>query len=238
MFPVLVVAALAAPVVAAVAGVGLAVRHFEDEHAIMQEMKRWSRDRGFTFQPQWHTMATELQKDIPDISEAWAGFRGELPEGRDLFGAALTWQTGSGKSRTSHRRHVCGVRMEGVDFPMLAVHRRWRPRVMRPVVLRSHVLQVEHVGFSRRWEVRCRSPRLAHDLLHPRVVETLMGAPGWLDAVWFSGDTLIAAGRRGTPERNDEALDLLSRLATLVPTFVAEELGDGSAGVLYGGGEH
>ena len=233
MFPVFVVAALAVPVVAAIAGVGAAVRHFEGEYSTMLAIRSWAASRKFTFHPEWHTLASALQRQVPGIGRAWAGFQGEV-DGASVFGACCTWEVDGGQSRTSHRRDVRGVRVEGVDFPTLVVYRRWRTLVMRPMLGHAPVLDVEHPLFSRRWETTCSSPRLAHDLLHPRVVELVLQAPRWVDALWFDGDAILLVGRGGTPERTDQALELLARLAALVPHFSTEELGEGEVSSLYG----
>ncbi|RMB61954.1 hypothetical protein [Tessaracoccus antarcticus] len=233
MFPVFIAAALAVPVVAAVAAVGAAVRHFEGEYSTVRSMQAWARARAFSFHPEWHTLASALQRQVPGISRAWAGFRGEVA-GASVFGACCTWETGGGQSSTSHRRDVRAVRIEGVNFPTLVVYRRWRTLVMRPLMAHAPVLDVEHHGFSRRWEVACPSQRLAHDLLHPRVLELLLQAPRWVDALWFDGDAIVLVGRGGTPERTDQALELLAQLAALVPHFSTEELGEGAVSSLYG----
>lgn len=235
MFPVIIVAVLAAPVVAAVAAVGVAVRHSEREYTTTTDIRDWCRSRGFVFHPQWHSMATALHTSLPHVSQVWAGFHGESSEGAHVFGATCTWEVNHGRSSTSHHRDLRGVRLDLLDIPTLVVRRRRRAVVMAPQLFGGRVLDVEYAGFSRRWKVSCSSSRLAHDLLHPRVLEALMQAPRWVDAVWFDADCVVLSGRGGTPERADQALGLLARLASLIPDFAAEELEQGSIGALYGG---
>lgn len=233
MIPVFVVAALAAPVAAAVAAVGLAVRRSEGEYSMVLAIRDWACSHELAFLPEWSTLALTLQAHVPGITRAWAGFRGVLG-GSDVFGATCTWEINHGRHHSLHRRDVRGVRIPGAHFPMLVVHRRHRAFVMRPRLNSAGLLDVEHAAFSRRWDASCPSARLAHDLLHPRVVEALMEAPRWVDAVWFHDDAVLLAGRGGTPERTKEALVLLAGVAALVPTFTIEELAQDADGSLYG----
>lgn len=235
MFPVAIIAVLAVPVVAAASALTLTVRGYEGQYRSMQKMKAWARSRGFRFQPESDTVATALRRHVPRIGRASACFTGELAGGVRVFGAECTWEEDRGATSKTVRRDVRGVRLDAVDFPMVVVHRRGRRVMLAPVPRAPALVGVEHAGFSRTWKVSSPSARLAHDLLHPRIVEELMGAPKWVDAVWFLEDSIMASSRGGPAARTDVVLDLLTRLNALVPGFTADELQEGASGDLYGG---
>lgn len=207
-------------------------RIHSDKERILPAKREFARARGFDFYTEWGAMTSALKTQIISLVSCWAGFRGELQDGVSVFGVSCVAETEQGRK---WHREVHGARVDGVDFPMLVVYRRWRNFRMTPYLMFAGVVDVERSGFSRGWKVACSFPRMAHDLLHPRVIRELISAPTWVEAVWYCGDTIFVSSRGATAARSEEVLAVLSRLVALVPNFTLEELDTASPGELYQG---
>lgn len=112
------------------------------------------------------------------VEEAWAAENGWMLDRGDR--SVLHRRTGGlvvisrtrGYGRA--RRHVVVVRIPGVVMPTVTLRRE--RTVPDRAALQGRDIQVEHEEFNRRWRVRAANREFAHAVLHPRLMEWLMGA--------------------------------------------------------------
>ncbi len=92
---------------------------------------------------------------------------------------------------------------------------------------RSNDIDLDNLEFSRRYQVWSDSRKLAYDVLHPRMMEVMLG----MRKIQFSmyGRTLSLKIRRDdkrvNPARMGQMLDQLVQIRELVPNFVLEDPG-------------
>ena len=131
------------------------------------------------------------------------------------------YTTGSGKNRTTHHHHVCAVTIGHARFPLTELSREnWATRMLED-------FQFEDARFNNEWRVTGQSRRFAHDLVHPRAMEWLMGRsfPSF-ETMWFE-DNAMWISRSGSmdPDEVGFYLEPLVAFAQTMPRFLVEGVG-------------
>jgi hypothetical protein len=139
--------------------------------------------------------------------------------GREICCLDYEYTTTSGDTTTTHRVHLVALNLPGA-LPPIAVS--GESRLLR--FLAGRDLELENRLFNDTFRISCADDRYASAVLHPRMMHLLM-MNNWLD--WrIEGNALVswAAG----PWLAAEAvarLDLLCRIADLIPNFVHRDYG-------------
>lgn len=105
-----------------------------------------------------------------------------------VFGFRYRYTTSSGKSTQTHHFLVTGIRFPGARFPPMSL--AYESSVLFG---RNKDFQFENQQFNETWHVKSASPRFAHDVLHPRAMEYLLGPVPPFHQLWFSGDAVFAS---------------------------------------------
>ena len=183
--------------------------------------QRWVRARNWQYVPDWTTIAEEYDGGVFHRGRQRRADRGFLGtfDALPVFGFRYRYTVSSGKSRRTVTHRVCGVRFPGAHFPPL--------RILRESgVLFSRDLQFENVQFNQCWHVKSPSPRFAHDVLHPRAMEYLMGPLPQFGELWFSKDAVfMAVSGDPAPALVDAHLRMLTGFADHLRPHVLEEVG-------------
>jgi hypothetical protein len=85
-------------------------------------------------------------------------------------------------------------------------------------------IDFESAAFNARWRVKAGNAKYAHDIVHPRMMERLLGSDAEGMAIRIEGSAVYAwaADRRG-PEDLARRLSVLTAVARLIPEFVYRE---------------
>lgn len=95
-----------------------------------------------------------------------------LYRGRPVTSFTYRWTTGSGKNRTTHTRHVVALDLPAA-FPRLELTpENLATRLVR--ALGGQDIRFESDEFNRAWRVQSPDLRLAHGVIHPRMMERLL----------------------------------------------------------------
>lgn len=210
-----------------VIGVVLAVVVFFAHRAAQRRKRRWAlwaQAREWRFIERWPEMVRAFRGGPfgrGSSREASVGFEGTF-DGLPVAGFHYNYSTGSGKNRTTHFYHVLLVRIPRAGFPELTLSKEnWATRTF------NNDIEFEDAEFNHEWNVNAPSPRFAHDVVHPRMIEFLKsGAVPPFERIWFERDAILLSrsGHIDTPHV-DTYLRLLTRMASLLPRFLLEEVG-------------
>ncbi|MEO7588485.1 MAG: hypothetical protein ABIS84_10725 [Arachnia sp.] len=212
LFPVMIA-------IAVVVGVGASRKDKERSDVWM----RWAAARDWGFLAEWPQMVGSFTGGPfgrGSARRADRGFWGTF-DGVPAFGFRYRYTTSSGKSSQTHTFLVAGIRFPGADFPPMSLSRE------NGVLFgRDKDLQFENQQFNETWHVTSPSPRFAHDVLHPRAMEYLMGPTPPFDQLWFCGDVMFAHVP-GDPDPTiaDGLLRLLTDFVDLLPSHLLREVG-------------
>ncbi len=217
MFPLVVV-----PLVLVAAGVlaaNLATRDRE-RSAVWQ---RWVHARNWEHLSSWPSMVNAHQGGPfgkGGRRRADRGFIGTFDR-LPVFGFRYRYTVSSGKSSQTYSFLVCGVRFPGAAFPPL--------RILHEsgiIFGRDKDLQFENVQFNEYWHVKSPSPRFAHDVLHPRTMEYLMGPLPRFGELWFDRDVMFAViPGDPAPGMVDALLRTLTGFSALLRPHLLREVG-------------
>jgi hypothetical protein len=176
----------------------------------------------------------------PDVFGQYEGM-GLVPFGQGrsqrasnlLFGqrSGLFWEffdyqytTGSGKNRHTHHYGIAAAKV-----PMAFPPTRIRPEGMFDKLkglFGFEDINFESEEFSRRYHVSCAERQRAFDLIHPRMIEFLLGieARDWQ----LSGPVLMLV-RGGTHRPPDilRSMQLIEQFLSLVPQYLRQDLAAG-----------
>jgi hypothetical protein len=92
----------------------------------------------------------------------------------------------------------------------------------------------DHIGFesaefSRLTFVKCTEPRFAHDILHARLIDYLLGC-GDIPRIEMNGSLMILATDPGGPEAVERLLAIGQEIIRSIPDYVLHERGIQAAG--------
>lgn len=185
--------------------------------------RNWSRARNWAFVEKWPQMVGAFGGgpfNRGSSRKAFFGYHGRF-DGLPVQGFEYQYSTGSGKNRQTHSHHVDVLHLGG-RFPGLNLSREnWATRTF------MGDLTFENAQFNREWHVRSDSARFAHDVVHPRVMDWLMGPEvPHFDDCWFeNGCLLVSTTGSRRPEHVDAYLRFLTSFASRLPRFLLEECG-------------
>lgn len=208
------------PMMFIVAGVIAVSRTRQDKH-LNAVWRRWSQARSWQYLPVWESMVNAYAGgpfNKGGRRRADRGFMGTF-DGLPVLGFRYRYTVSTGKSSSTYTHRICGVRFPGAHFPPL--------RILRESgVLFGRDLQFENVSFNEYWHVKSPSPRFAHDVLHARAMEYLMGPLPAFVEIWFSHDVMfVSVHGDPAPALVDTHLRMLTGFADQLRRHVLEEVG-------------
>ena len=149
-------------------------------------------------------------------------------------GGEIHWQmfdyrytTGSGKNKKTHRFGVVAARLPGVAaLPRIAI----RPEGVLDRIagfVGFDDIDFESEAFSRRYHVKSEDRRRVFDLIHPRMMDYLMGLPDFHWQLWGPFVVITRSGRYGADEL-PPVMEAIEGFARLIPDYVRQDLGGGT----------
>lgn len=125
---------------------------------------------------------------------------------------------GRGRTKTTtHRYTITALRLPAM-LPVLQVSQE---NVLTSLgrALGFHDIEFESEQFNQTFTVQSDSPRFAYDVIHPRMMESLLRSPGpsWRIA---GADLLCWQIGPATPERHEAQLGYLDAIRQRIPQFV------------------
>lgn len=207
-------------VAAVVVGGVFAARYYRLEE---RKWRNWIGARGWRAHRKWpqvlqHYTAGNLGKGMSE--RATKGYEGVF-DGQAVAGFTYTYSTGTGPGEGKTFTHVCLLRIPGAQFPDLSVsYDGWLNRIDRDDI------QFEDAEFNKQWLVSSRTPRFAHDVLHPRLMQRLKSddVPAFW-TLWFERDAILICTNDLEPELVDHYLRFLSGVAASLPRHVLDDVG-------------
>ncbi len=189
-------------------------------NVVVAELERWAEERG------WEVGGEPESATLParGVPFALAGERGRVlaavrgeHQGHDV--TVLYFATGNdGRPLTQYFTVVAAS--TGAASPVtVAAPRRGFGRIASALGLPE--LAVESDAFNRRWRVVSADARGSYEILHPRVIDRLLGPDaGTLPVTWDAGIVLVAReGLTAEPSFLDRSIGLVEDLAVLVPGY-------------------
>ena len=130
--------------------------------------------------------------------------------------------TGSGKSRTTHRYGIAAARIPLALMPLTIRPENFFDRIAAAVGFDD--INFESEEFSRSYHVKCSDRKLAYDIIHPQMIEYLMGVSR---IEWQFAGNLVLLHRSGTYEPDEliHAMKLVEGFMERVPEFVRQDIG-------------
>lgn len=191
------------------------------------------REELFLFATELGTAFDPLPYGIHDQFSAFKPFgQGHSQESSNLISGqveGIDWQifdykyvTGSGKNQATHHYQIIAAGLP-VSLPALEIRPEgWLDKVAGLVGFED--INFESEAFSRRYHVKCDDRKVAYDVIHPRMIEYLLG----VDAVhWQIRGTrllLIFSGKCSV-ERLKGAMERVRGFISLIPGYVREDRG-------------
>ncbi|GAB3813384.1 hypothetical protein GCM10028820_08030 [Tessaracoccus terricola] len=222
ILPLLAPLLAVAPVAGVVAGAVALTKHMGKRARERDRVwASWAHARQWGYAPQWPQMAHQFQR--PPFGRgrnrtADRGFWGRF-DNIEVFGFRYRYTVKSGDSSTTIVQLVTGTRFPGADFPPFTLSREGMFNLGNDV-------EFENADFNQRWRVDSPSARFAHDVVHPRTMQLLMGPVPPFQQLWFERDALMVStlGDPG-PLQVDAQLRMMTRFAGLLPSFLLREVG-------------
>lgn len=207
----------------AAAAIGFTIHMSRKDRERSDVWARWATARDWGFTATWPQMVQAFTGGPfkrGSSRRADRGFWGTFDR-VPVFGFRYRYTVSSGKSSQTYRFLVGGIRFPGATFPPMAL--TYESSILFG---RDRDLQFENQQFNEKWHVKSPSARFAHDVLHPRAMEHLMGPVPPFGQLWFSGDTMLAS-ISGDPDplRIDAHLRMMTQFASLLPTHLLREVG-------------
>lgn len=188
---------------------------------------------------QWTAWAAARQWRIIDRStDYFSGLRGGpfgrgssrsaklIVEGRfngqPVSSFSYQYSTGSGKNRSTYHFQICTMRVPGAQFPLTELApEHWASLAF------GEDLQFEDSEFNDAWRITSDSPRFAHAVVHPRMMEWLKrGFPMDISTLWLeSGSVWVARRSHLDPDALDSYFNLLSDFVDHMPHYLFDDLG-------------
>lgn len=139
--------------------------------------------------------------------------------GRQAMSFAYRYTTGSGKNRSTHTFHVVALALP-TYLPMVEL----TPDGLGAKLAKTfggQDIDFESEAFNDAWRVRAHDPKIAHDVVHPRLMERLLQPDARGMAIRVHG-TDVLCWHPGTPDMDRVAsrLQVLTALVESVPRFV------------------
>lgn len=161
--------------------------------------------------------------------QAFWGYEGTF-DGLPVQGFQYRFATGVDEE-TNHHYNVDVLHLGG-RLPRLEISREsWRSRTF------GADIQFENAAFNREWRVVAESAKFAHDVIHPRTMQWLLGDRALQFVhLWFeNGCLLVTTSGPRNPDQVDAHLRLLTEFASHLPRFVLDEVGVGPLPLTWDG---
>lgn len=195
----------------------------------------WTQARNWQFIERWPAVVKHFKGGpfgTGSSRQASFGFQGVF-DGLPASGFHYQYTTGSGKESTTHHFQVLRVVVPGARFPLLSLRREnWATRTF------VKDIQFEDAAFNRSWDVNGSNRRFAHDVIHQRIMVFLQsGEMPALQSIWFERDSvLLSVPGSLRPEDIDRHLRVITRLVSLLPPYLLQEVGSvGRLGITWNG---
>ena len=191
-----------------------------------RQLKAWAAASGWTF------VGTD-----PSLVNRWPGApfgigrsrrATEVMVGRwgdrPAVSFTYTYVTGSGKSQTTHRFHVLALPLPAFLPSLELTPEGFGSKLL--TALGAEDIQFESEDFNRAWRVAAASPKFAHDVVHPRLMERLLAPDAVGSRLHITGtDILSWAGGPTSTARIPQRLALLQAVIDSVPRYVWQDHG-------------
>ncbi len=143
---------------------------------------------------------------------------------RPAVSFTYTYVTGSGKSQTTHRYHVLALPLPAWLPDLELTPDGFGSKLL--TMLGAGDIQFESEDFNRAWRVAAANPKLAHDVVHPRLMERLMAPDAVGSRLHIAGTDIVswAAGHTST-DRIPGRLALMQAVIDSVPRYVWQDHG-------------
>lgn len=141
-----------------------------------------------------------------------------------LFDYSYQTQSGTGEnqSTTTHSYGIVAARVP-LSLPRLTLTpENMFHRIGSKLGVQDLTFELEE--FNRRYFIQSQDPKRAHDLLHPKAIEYLMGKPV---RHWQMAGTYVLISQSGTlrPQQFHEMLSEMEGFLQLVPDYVRQDIG-------------
>ncbi len=151
------------------------------------------------------------------------GRRGEL--GWEMFD--YRYVTGSGKHRQTHRHGIAAASIPLALMPLTIRPENFLDRIAAAVGFDD--INFESEEFSRAYHVKCSDRKLAYDIIHPQMIEFLMGISR---IEWQFAGNMVLLHRSGNYEPDEllHVMRVVEGFMERVPEFVRQDIGIRRAG--------
>ena len=161
--------------------------------------------------------------NVGDSKRATEVLRGTF-ESRPALSFTYQWTTGTGKHRTTQHAHVVALGLPAYLPTVEVTPEGLGARLAKLVGAQD--MQLESEAFNRAFRVAASDRRVAHAILHPRLMERLLRGDA-LGSAWRIGGTWILSWEPGTTDLDRLAprLGLLAAVVRSVPRHVWQDHG-------------
>lgn len=194
---------------------------FWAQHVRTKRLQAWAASIGWTYVGTDASLARRWRGqpfgtgDSRRVSELVVG----TFAGRPAMSFAYRYTTGSGKNRSTHTFHVVAMALPAY-LPMLELTPDGLGAKLAKTFGGQDVV-LESEDFNRAWRVRAADERVAHAILHPRLMERLLRPDAVGRSVRIEG-TDVLCWSPGSPRTEAVAarLTLMAAVADAIPRFV------------------
>ena len=194
---------------------------------LWQHRRRQAALRAWAAGTGWSYSAVE-----PGLEDRWRGqpfgqgsrrrgtevLRGTF-ESMPALSFTYQWTTGSGKSTENHRAHVVAVALPAY-LPTVELTPDGLGAKLAKLV-GAQDIRFESEAFNAAWRVTGSDPRVAHDIVHPRLMERLLRADARGSSLRVEGTWVLSWEQGATSvDRIAPRLGLLTAVARAVPRHV------------------
>jgi hypothetical protein len=150
-----------------------------------------------------------------NLGETYAG----AYNGRGLCVLDYNYVVSNGKSQSTHTGNLVALTLP-VALPPITVMRESGLRRM----FRGHDLELENAQFNERFRVECADDRYGSAVMHPRMMECVLGNPG---LEWQIAGNAFVSWSHGPFAVPDvfARLDAMAQLVDRIPPFVLQDYG-------------
>lgn len=177
-------------VLVAVLFLGVVVALFWAEKKRVERLRLWAARNGWTYEGRDRSLV-DLSRNQPfgvgSSRNATDVLRGTY-EGRPALTFTYSFTTGSGKSKSTHQRHIVALALP-TYLPTVEVTPEGIGAKLAKIV-GARDLQLESEAFNQAYRVAASDDRMGHAIVHPRLMERLLrsdalGTPWRIDGTWI-----------------------------------------------------
>lgn len=132
-----------------------------------------------------------------------------------------TYQTGSGKSQTTHHLSVVLLDTDVCFTPLYIRPENFGDRIAGAIGFDD--IDFESDEFSRAFYVKSTDKKFAYDVIHQRMMDFLIDNRGW--SIQMHGRSIMVCnGRLFSPEEFDKAMDFVTDFLKRLPDYLWQKL--------------